>query len=102
MGQDIHQGLCGSHLAPRSLVAKAYRQGFYWPTALRDAHSLVKTCPACQWMGKGTNKPAHALQPIPPSWPLARWGVDLVGPFKTASRGAKFVVVAIDYFSKWV
>ena len=100
--RDIHQGLCGSHLAPRALVSKAYRQGFYWPTALGDAQALVKTCPACQWMGKGTGAPAHDLQPIPPSWPLARWGIDLVGPFKTASRGAKFVVVAVDYFSKWV
>ena len=32
---DIHQGECGHHAALRSLVAKAFRHGFYWPTARR-------------------------------------------------------------------
>ena len=31
---EIHVGICGHHAAPRSLVGKAFRQGFYWPTAL--------------------------------------------------------------------
>ncbi|XP_020189571.1 uncharacterized protein [Aegilops tauschii subsp. strangulata] len=34
---DIHQGECGYHATSRSLVAKAFRHGFYWPTALKDA-----------------------------------------------------------------
>ena len=38
---DIHQGECGHHAASRSLVAKAFRHGFYWPTALKDAEELV-------------------------------------------------------------
>ncbi|XP_073360277.1 uncharacterized protein [Aegilops tauschii subsp. strangulata] len=38
---DIHQGECGHHAASRSLVAKAFRHGFYWPTTLEDAESLV-------------------------------------------------------------
>jgi hypothetical protein len=29
-------------------VAKAFRHGFYWPTALRDAEELVKKCNGCQ------------------------------------------------------
>ena len=33
---EIHAGICGHHAAPRSLVGKAFRQGFYWPTALRN------------------------------------------------------------------
>ena len=35
--KDIHQGECGHHAASRSLVAKAFRHGFFWPTALEDA-----------------------------------------------------------------
>ena len=38
---DIHQGECGHHTASRSLVAKAFRHGFYWPTVLQDAESLI-------------------------------------------------------------
>jgi hypothetical protein len=31
---EIHKGMCGSHIGSRSLVGKAFPQGFYWPTAL--------------------------------------------------------------------
>jgi hypothetical protein len=32
--RDIHAGVCGHHAAPRTLVGNAFRQGFYWPTAV--------------------------------------------------------------------
>ena len=35
--KEIHSGLCGSHIGIRPLVAKAFRQGFFWPSALKDA-----------------------------------------------------------------
>ena len=59
---DIHQGECGHHAASRSLVAKAFRHGFYWPTALEDAESLVLKCEGCQRFSKGSHQPALALQ----------------------------------------
>jgi hypothetical protein len=39
---------------------------------------------------------------IPPSWPLQRWGMDLVGPLPTAQGNCRFAAVAVDYFTKWV
>jgi hypothetical protein len=39
--QDIHAGICGSHVGARSLMGKAYRQGFFWPTVVLDADSLL-------------------------------------------------------------
>jgi hypothetical protein len=39
---------------------------------------------------------------IAPSWPLQRWGMDLVGPLPTAQGNCKFATVAVDYFTKWV
>nr|ABA99910.2 retrotransposon protein, putative, unclassified [Oryza sativa Japonica Group] len=39
---DVHEGECGAHSASRTLVGKAFRQGFYWPTALNDAVDLVR------------------------------------------------------------
>ena len=44
---EIHLEDCGHHAAPRSLVAKAFRQGFYWLTAKADADKLVETCMGC-------------------------------------------------------
>ncbi|XP_073355244.1 uncharacterized protein [Aegilops tauschii subsp. strangulata] len=85
---DIHQGECGHHAASRSLVAKAFRHGFYWPTALEDAESLILKCEGCQCFSKRSHQPASALRTIPIAWPFAVWGLDMVGPFKTA-RGAR-------------
>ena len=35
-------------------------------------------------------------------WPFAQWGLDIMGPFPTTIRQLKFLVVGIDYFTKWV
>jgi IS30 family transposase len=39
---------------------------------------------------------------IPLSWPLQRWGLDLVEPLSTAQGNCRFAAVAVDYFTKWV
>jgi hypothetical protein len=44
---EIHGGECGSHSSSHTLVGKAFRYGFYWPTTLQDAVELVKSCEAC-------------------------------------------------------
>jgi hypothetical protein len=52
---DTHQGECGAHSASRTLVGKAFRQGFYWPTALQDAQEWVRRCKACEFDAKQTH-----------------------------------------------
>ncbi|XP_020184009.1 uncharacterized protein [Aegilops tauschii subsp. strangulata] len=58
---EIHGGICGSHIGSRALVSKAFRQGFYWPTALQDATELVTKCGACQFHSKQSHQPTQAL-----------------------------------------
>jgi hypothetical protein len=59
--EDIHGGVCGHHAAPRTLVESAFRQGFYWPTAVADATEVVRTCEGCQYYAKKTHLPTQAL-----------------------------------------
>lgn len=82
--EEIRRGECGLHASARALVGKAFRQGFYWPTALRDAQQLMQHCDPYYRMAKKSCLPTTALQPIVPVWPLARWGVDIVGPLPMA------------------
>jgi hypothetical protein len=42
--EEIHKGVCGNHASSRTLVSKAFRRAFYWPTALGDAEELVRRC----------------------------------------------------------
>jgi ribonuclease HI len=69
--REIHSGACGHHAAPRALVGNAFRQGFYWPTAVADATRIVRTCQGCQFYAKQTHLPAQALQTIPITWSFA-------------------------------
>jgi hypothetical protein len=80
--RDIHAGVCGHHAAPRSLVGNAFRQGFYWTTAVADASEIVRTYEGCQFYARKSNLPAHILQTIPVTWPFAVWGLDIVGPLR--------------------
>jgi hypothetical protein len=99
---DIHSGECGCHVASANLVGKAYRSGFYWPTAMSNAKDLIKRCKGCQFFAKQQHLPAQALRTIPPSWPFAMWGLDSVGPFRTAPGGYRFILVSVDKFNKWI
>jgi ribonuclease HI/transposase InsO family protein len=100
--QEIHSGACGHHAAPRALVGNAFRQGFYWPTAVADATRIVRSCQGCQFYARQTHLPAQALQTIPITWPFAVWGLDLVGPLQKAPGGFSHLLVAIDKLSKWI
>jgi hypothetical protein len=98
---EIHGGECRSHSSSGTLVGKAFRHGFYWPTALQDAAEMVNSYKACQFHVKQIHTPAQALQMIPPSWPFVVWGLDILGPFPRAFGGYRFLFVAIDKFTKW-
>ena len=58
---EIHSGSCGNHAASRTLVGKAFRAGFYGPTAITDAEDLVRRCEGCQFFAKQIHVPAQEL-----------------------------------------
>jgi hypothetical protein len=99
---EIHSGFYGAHIGTRALAGKAIKQGFYWPTINIDVKTLVRQCEACQKTMNQQNLPSMPVHLIPPSWPLQRWGMDLVGPLPAAQGNCRFAAVAVDYFTKWV
>jgi hypothetical protein len=100
--KEIHAGLCGSHIGSRPLLGKVFRQGFYWPKAASDAADLVQKCKNCQKCARDQKQPSSLTQLIQPTWPLQRWGLDLLGPLPPAQDNLRYVVVAVEYFSKWI
>jgi ribonuclease HI len=100
--EEIHKGVCDNHASSRTLVSKAFRRAFYWPTALGDAEELVRRCQGCQYFAKQQHVLAYKLVTIPPTWPFACWGLDMIGPLPTTPGGFNRVLVAIDKFTKWI
>ncbi|GJS53623.1 reverse transcriptase domain-containing protein [Tanacetum coccineum] len=100
--REIHMGSCGMHVGPRAVVRKAMRQGYYWPTMHADAKTEIDKCDSCQIHSPIPRLPKTFMTSIMAPWPFYQWGMDILGPLTPARGGAKFVIVAIDYFTKWV
>ena len=99
---ELHEGICRNHPGGRTLAHRAHTQGYYWPTMKSEAAAYVRKCEPCQQMSPILRSPVQDLISISSPWPFAQWGIDIVGPFPTAPAQKKLLLVATDYFSKWV
>ncbi|GJW34669.1 reverse transcriptase domain-containing protein [Tanacetum coccineum] len=100
--REIHMGACSMHLKARSVVAKAIRQGYYWPTMHRDAREEIRKCDSCQIHSPIPKLPKTLMTSIMAPWPFFQWGMDVLGPLPEAPGKLRFVIVAVDYFTKWI
>nr|XP_043622755.1 uncharacterized protein LOC122594316 [Erigeron canadensis] len=100
--REIHEGICGAHSGARSVATKAMRLGYFWPTMHQDSTALLKNCEASQLHANIPRQPKNDMTSVISAWPFIQWGIDLVGPLPEARNKKKFLVVAIDYFTKWV
>ena len=100
--EEIHGGVCGDHASPQSLVSKVIRTGYFWPSMQTDAVELVKKCDKCQRFGNIQRLPVEKLTTTTSPWPFSQWGIDIVSPLPIGKGQVKFILVAINYFTKWV
>ena len=78
------------------------RAGFYWPTMMADCFRYCNGCEECQKFKNIQLVRAAMLHPIIKPWPFRGWGLDFIGQIHPpSSKGHRFVLVAMDYFTKW-
>ncbi|XP_068504433.1 uncharacterized protein [Phaseolus vulgaris] len=99
---ELHEGICGSHVGGRSLASKVIRAGFYWPSVREDCVRYAQRCKQCQMHVDWHKAPPEELRSMYSPWPFHTWGIDILGPFPLAIRQMKYLIVAIEYFTKWV
>nr|GEX45422.1 reverse transcriptase domain-containing protein [Tanacetum cinerariifolium] len=90
------------HAGTRSVVAKALRIGYYWPTINKDVRTLIRACQDYQVHKPVPRNPQQQLTSIMSPWSFYKWGIDIAGPFPKGLGKVKFLIVAIDYFIKWI
>nr|GEY30019.1 reverse transcriptase domain-containing protein [Tanacetum cinerariifolium] len=96
-----HNGPTGRHHGVNLTAKKIFDAGFFWPTVYKDAHEFVKNCDSCQRQGKISQRDEMPQNLIQICEIFDVWGIDFIGPFPS-SRGNKYILVAVDYLSKWV
>ncbi|XP_072052119.1 uncharacterized protein [Arachis hypogaea] len=100
--REVHEGCCGHHIGGKALARKLIRAGYYWPSMMTDSKEFVKKCVKCQQNANFARAPASELSLLTTSRPFSQWGVDLLGPFPVGPGQVKYLIVAIDYFTKWI
>ncbi|XP_074335985.1 uncharacterized protein LOC141673151 [Apium graveolens] len=100
--EAVHEGICGEHLAGRSLAFKILRQGFFWPTLRTDTSDYAKRCVQCQLFATVPKQPPEKMTSVLSPIPFAVWAVDIVGILPTSTKQVKYCIIAIDYMTKWV
>ncbi|GJS13671.1 reverse transcriptase domain-containing protein [Tanacetum coccineum] len=100
--REVHMGSCGMHDGPRQVVAKAMNLGYYWPSMHREAKELIKACDDCQAQASVPRLPKADMISVTSAWPFMKWGMDIVGLLSKGPRRVKYLIVATDYFTKWL
>ena len=101
--REIHAGVCGPHMRGHMLARKIMRIGYFWFTVETDCCQFVQRCSKCQMHGDLIHVPPSELHALTLPWPFSVWGIDIIGKILPKySSGHEFILVAIDYFTKWV
>ncbi|GJT29038.1 reverse transcriptase domain-containing protein [Tanacetum coccineum] len=97
---QCHHGPTGGHYGPNITAKKVLDSGFYWPTIIKEAHTLVRLCEACQRTENISKRDEMPLNNIQVCEIFDIWGIDFMGPFPKSYK-FEYILVAVDYVSKW-
>jgi len=90
---------CHGYFAAGVLLRTIMGQ-YYWPTRAKDVNLYCVTCPDCQMIGP--LRPSVSQMAIVHLQPLDMMGFDFVGRFPVTARGNKYIIIGVDYFSRFL
>ena len=79
----------------------AARSRFWWPHQHRDVVNLCNSCETCATMKNPPHRNRAPLQPMQAGYPNEIVGMDIIGPLPETSRHNRYILVMVDYFTKW-
>ena len=98
--EELHAGSTGGHLGEEKTLGKL-KQRFYWPGHFQDVQDWCKTCGICATRKTNAPKARAPLTSIQVGSPMQIISVDVMGPFPENNNGNKYILVAVDHFTKW-
>ena len=98
--QELHAGSVSGHLGEYK-TCNTLQQRFYWPGLTRDVKIWCRTCPSCAAQKTPSPNKHAPLQTIRAGAPMQIVTVDILGPLPKGPTGNSYVLVAMNYFTKW-
>ena len=96
----MHEDLTGGHFGMARTLATVWNR-YYWEGMAQDVENWVKSCKLCNTRKSPRNAQRAPLMPIPVEGPWDRLAVDAIGPLPVTNNGNRYIVVFIDYLTKW-
>ena len=91
--------MTSAHLGVNSTYEKI-KERYYWPKMFEDVRKYIESCDNCQRREK--TKRREELLPQKIGVPFDKIGIDIKGPLPLTRKGNRYLVVAMDYFTKWL
>lgn len=95
---DLHSSPLGGHFGLKKTIGKAIER-YYWPNMGKEIKEYIESCDSCQRFGKP--RKIQLTESIPVIRPFYQIGIDFVGPLERTENGNRYIIVAMDYFTKW-
>lgn len=99
--RELHEGTSGGHFGVHRTLERA-RERFYWASLKEDVRDWCRRCLTCGASNGPNKKKKASMRLYNVGAPFERIAIDVAGPFPLTDDGNKFILVAMDYFSKWV
>ena len=97
---ELHDGPLGGHLGGDKMYSRL-KQRFYWPGSTTDVKHWCATCSTCAARKTSATHKRAPLHTIQSGYPMQIAAVDIVGPFPDSPNGNRYILVAMDYFTRW-
>ena len=77
--EQVHKGICGTHIGGWLLCCRIMTHGFYWPMMKQESELFVRNCDIFQKFGNIIHILAMTLHSVSSLWPFYKWGIDIMG-----------------------
>jgi len=97
--------LLEAHRIGHEGIFKTYnrlKRDYYWNNMVLDVKYIVNTCKHCQLFKPQTFNSNTEHIPTKPGLPFTQVGLDIVGPLPQTKNGNQYILVLVDYLTKWV
>eukprot|EP00731_Ephydatia_muelleri_P013634 Em0007g944a len=99
--RDLHQCAVGGHIGEEKMIHRL-KERLYWPRCTEAVREWCRNCRSCATRKTTAPKRRAHLLIIKADYPLQIVSVDLIGPLPETEDGCKYVMVAVDCFTRWV
>jgi hypothetical protein len=99
---DCHSRACGGHMSRYATTQKILQAGYFWPSLFKDCITVVHKCHAFKTYNNKIRYHPAPLHPVVLVVPFTKWGIDFMTCNPHSIEGHGYIIVAVDYFTKWI